>query len=104
MGGVPLATAAGGAALEPLDPAAGIHQLLLAGVERMAGGADLHVKLRLRGARIELVIARAPNVRQHVLGVDPSLHPHRFLPPAVSALVGLRVCLEAPDPSLPAPR
>src|SRR3954451_24498072 len=78
MGGVPLATAAGGAALEPLDPAAGIHQLLLAGVERMAGGADLHVKLGLRGARIELVAARAPNMRQHVLGVDSSLHPHRF--------------------------
>src|SRR3954452_22102759 len=71
--GARLAATAGGAALEPLDPAAGVHQLLLAGVERMARRADLHVKLGLRGARIELVAARAAHVRECVLGVDPSL-------------------------------
>src|SRR5436190_6842006 len=34
--------------LEALHPAAGIHQLLLAGVERMAGRADFDVQLGLR--------------------------------------------------------
>src|SRR4029453_10780133 len=33
--------------LEPLDATAGVHELLLAGVERMALGADLHVEFRL---------------------------------------------------------
>ncbi len=37
----------GGAAAESLDAATGVDQLLLAGVERMAGGADLDVDLRL---------------------------------------------------------
>ena len=46
------------------------------GVARIV--ADFIEKLGLRGTRIELVAARAPNMRQHVLGVDPSLHPHRF--------------------------
>src|SRR3954471_1422488 len=73
-----LTTAAGGAAIEPLDPAAGVHELLLAGVEGVARGADLHVKLRLRGARIELVAARAAHVRERVIGVDTSLHLNRF--------------------------
>src|SRR6476646_10480948 len=74
--GVPyLTTAAGGAAIEPLDPAAGVHELLLAGVEGVARRADLHVKLRLRGARIELVAARAAHVGERVVGVDPRLHP-----------------------------
>src|SRR4051794_21218940 len=78
MDGPSLATAAGCAALEPLDPAPGIDELLLAGVERMAGGADLDVELRLGGARVELVATRATDVRQHVIGVDLSLHPNRF--------------------------
>src|SRR5215208_1127674 len=75
MSGVCLLTAAGCAALEPLDPAAGVDQLLLAGVERMAGRADLDVELRLRGTRVELVAARASNVREYVLRMDLSLHP-----------------------------
>src|SRR5947208_15551467 len=78
MRGVCLLTATGCAALEPLDPAAGVDQLLLAGVERMAGRADLDVELRLGGARIELVAARASDVREYVLGVDLSLHLNRF--------------------------
>src|SRR4051794_26889174 len=78
LDGPGLATAAGCAALEPLDPAPGIDELLLAGVERMAGGADLDVEVRLGRARVELVATRATDVRQHVIGMDLSLHPNRF--------------------------
>src|SRR5215211_6927289 len=78
IAGAFLPTAAGCAAPEPLDPAPGIDKLLLAGVEGMAGGADLDVELRLGGARIELVATRATDVCQHVIGVDSSLHLHRF--------------------------
>src|SRR5947209_14221465 len=42
-------------ALEPLDTTAGIHELLLPRVEGMAIRADLDVKLRLRGTRLERV-------------------------------------------------
>src|SRR5262249_51164507 len=58
-------SAAGGAAgplepaLEALDPAARVHQLLLAGVEGMALGADLDMQLGLRRTHLELVAARA---------------------------------------------
>src|SRR5687767_5488352 len=49
------------AALEPLDAPAGVEELLLARVERVALGADLDVELASRGARLELVAARATN-------------------------------------------
>src|ERR671936_727610 len=45
------------AALEALDATAGIDQLLLAGVEGMASGADLDVQLGLRRARDDHVAA-----------------------------------------------
>ena len=45
--------------LEALDPAAGVHQLLLARVERVAVRAHLDVQLGLRAARDELVAAGA---------------------------------------------
>src|SRR4029078_13681424 len=62
-------------ALEARDPAAGVHQLLLARVERVAVRAHLDVQLRLRRARLELVPAGAGQRRQHVFGMD--LGPHR---------------------------
>src|SRR2546430_17585011 len=62
------------AALEALDTAAGVHQLLLARVERVALAADLDVQLRLRGTRLERVPARAVHVREDVLRVDVGLH------------------------------
>src|SRR2546421_5298770 len=58
------------AALEALDTSAGIHQLLLARVERVALGADLDVQLRLRGTRLERVPAGAVHVRVDVVGMD----------------------------------
>ena len=64
----------GGASLEPLDPTTGVDQLLLAGVERVALGAELDVQIRHRGARVELVAARAMHVGERVLGVNSCLH------------------------------
>src|SRR2546421_10727298 len=52
----------GDSPLEALDPAAGVDQLLLAGVERMAGGADFDVDFRLGRPRRELVPAGAADV------------------------------------------
>ena len=46
-------------ALEALDASAGVDQLLLAGVERVAVGADLHVDVALGGTSHELVPAGA---------------------------------------------
>src|SRR6185312_1198846 len=60
--------------LEALDAAAGVHQLLLAGVERMALGADLHVQLRLRRPGLKLVPARAVHGGENVVGMDVRLH------------------------------
>ena len=65
-----------GPALEPLDAAPGIDQLLLAGVEGMALGADLDVEIRLRRARVELVSARAAHVGEDVLGMNSLFHRH----------------------------
>src|SRR6476620_5454390 len=71
--------------LEALDPAAGIHQLLLARVERVAVRADLDVQLGLRGTCRELVAARAADVREDVLGMDVRFHRPARIAAAVSA-------------------
>src|SRR5712691_6217326 len=66
------------ALLETLHPAAGVHELLLARVERVAVRADLDVKLGLRRPRLECVPARARHRGEHVLGMDLSLHESRI--------------------------
>ena len=58
------------AALEALDAAAGVDELLPARVERVAVGADLDVDLGLGRARRELVAAGAADVGLDVLGMD----------------------------------
>ena len=63
-----------GAALEALDPATGVDQLLLAGVERVALGAELDVQVRLGRAGVELIPAGAVDVGERVLGVNPGFH------------------------------
>src|ERR1041384_8122059 len=73
------------APLEALDPAAGVHELLLARVERVARRADLDVKLGLGRARLELVAAGAANGREHVLGMDLGLHCRARIAAAFSA-------------------
>src|SRR5215467_7037623 len=62
--------------LEPRDAAAGVEDLLLAGVERVAVRADLDVdRAAGRGApRGERVPAAARHVGDVVLGVNVSLH------------------------------
>src|SRR4051794_35744541 len=61
-------------ALEALDATTRIDQLLLAGVKRMAVGADLHVHVALGGTRNELVPAGAAHGGLCVLGMDVGLH------------------------------
>src|SRR4051794_37227838 len=74
MGTLLAGLALGGAALEAVDAATGVDELLAAGVEGVAVRADLDVNLGLRGARLELVAARAADVGLDVLGVDIGLH------------------------------
>src|SRR5688572_32624598 len=68
------ALALGGAALEALDAAAGVHELLLARVEGVAVGADLHVQVTLGRARLERVPARAGHGCLDVFRMDLGLH------------------------------
>jgi hypothetical protein len=64
----------GGAALEALDAAAGVDELLLAGVKRVALGAELDMQIVFRRPRVELVATRAVHVRKRVIGVYSCLH------------------------------
>src|SRR5207237_207692 len=70
--------------LEALDPSAAVQELLLPGVERVAGGADLDVQLGLRRARLEGVPAGAGHLREHVFGMDAGLHCAARIAAAVS--------------------
>src|SRR5204863_9277890 len=65
-------------------PAAGVHQLLLARVERVAVRAHLDVQLGLGRARLELVPAGAVHGCEHVLGMDLGLHRPARIATAVS--------------------
>ena len=62
------------ALLELVHAAAGNHQLLLAGVERVALGADFNLQLLLGGAGGECFTAYAANDCLTVLGMDAFLH------------------------------
>src|SRR5688500_7708585 len=60
--------------LEALDPAGAIHDLLPAGIERMAFGADVDGERAARRARGEAGAARAGDGGLFVLGMDFRLH------------------------------
>src|SRR5688572_3204552 len=60
--------------VEPLDAALGVDQLLPAREERVAGGADFEMQIRLGRARLERVAARTAHLDLFVLGVNPFLH------------------------------
>src|SRR5207244_1600189 len=69
------------AAAEALDAPGLVHQLLLAGEERMAGGADLEMVEAVGGGRgldrrpgLDDVAAHALELDQLVDGMDSSLH------------------------------
>src|SRR5688572_33065418 len=83
-----LASALGGAALEALDATARIDELLLARVERVAVGADLHVQVALGRACGELVPAGAGHSRLDVGGMDVGLHG----PSSVDGQIGRASC------------
>ena len=62
------------AAIEAVHTSAGIDQLLLASVERMALGADFNVDLGLGGAGLDHVAARAGDGAVNVIGMDTLFH------------------------------
>src|SRR5205823_7041479 len=62
------------APLEPFDPAPGVDQLLLAGIERVALRAQLDMDLRAGRTGLERVPTGAAHDAPDVLGVDPLLH------------------------------
>src|SRR6266516_1884598 len=64
-------------ALEALDPAGRVHQLLLAGEERMARRADLDVDRRHGGAGLDDVAAGTDDGRLLVPRMDAFLHGRR---------------------------
>ena len=63
-----------GQLLETIDAAGGIDKLLLAGVERMTGRAELNMQVGLGGPGVELVPAGTVHVGQLIFGVDVCLH------------------------------
>jgi len=72
---------------EAVDAAFRVHQLLLAGEERMAGGADFHAHVALvGGARLEGVSARADDVDFVVSGVNTGLHFVTGIPFEISSI------------------
>src|SRR5436190_6490876 len=71
--------------LEAGDAAAGVDDLLLARVERMALRADLDVQLGLGRAGDERVAARAVHRGHDVLGMDLGLHRESRIPEAICA-------------------
>jgi hypothetical protein len=60
--------------LEPFNTPCGVDQFLLAGEERMAGGADLRADFLLGGAGLKIVAAEAFDGNFVVLGVDSFFH------------------------------
>src|SRR5207302_9913844 len=65
---------------EPVDAAGGVHQLLAAREERVAGRADFHADIAfVRRASLEDVPASANHVQLIVSGVNASLHYRGFL-------------------------
>ena len=64
----------GKTALEALDAATGIDQLLLAGVERMALAANFNMDLRLGVTGVDHVAAGASDGAVHIVRMDALLH------------------------------
>ena len=63
---------------ELVDATAGVHDLLLAGVERMAGRADFNLQVVTeRRTRLEGIPAGAGDRDGFVIGVDGGLHDAR---------------------------
>jgi hypothetical protein len=65
---------------EPLDAAGGVYEFLLAGKERMADAADVHVDLGHGAAGDEGVSAGAVDVAFLISGMDFGFHSRAPLP------------------------
>ena len=60
--------------LEAIHTSTSVNQLLLASVERMALGADIHFHFLFSGAGLECLTAYAANDALTVLGMDSFFH------------------------------
>ena len=68
------------ALVEPVNPSTSVNQLLLAGIEGVALGADFNTNVLLGGASRKDVTTRAADRGLFILGVDTFLHfVHLFL-------------------------
>ena len=66
--------------VETVNTSTGVNQLLLAGIERVALGANFDLDVLLRGTGLNDLTARASNRRLFVLRMDSFLHCfHLFL-------------------------
>ena len=66
--------------VETVNTSTGVNQLLLAGVERVALGADFNTNVLLGGASGKDIATRATDRGLFVLGMDTFLHfVHLFL-------------------------
>ena len=63
--------------LESVNTSAGINELLLAGKERMAVGANIHTKILFGGGSLERSAASALYHGGLIVGMDSLLH-YRF--------------------------
>ena len=62
------------ALVEAINTSTGVNQLLLAGIERVALGADFHTNVLLGGTSGKDIAAGAANGGLFVLGMDTFLH------------------------------
>ena len=66
--------------VEPINTSTGVNQLLLAGVERVALGADFNANVLLSGASRKDIATGTANRSLFVIGMDTFLHVvHLFL-------------------------
>jgi hypothetical protein len=64
----------GGALLEFVHPTGGVHELLLAGVERVAHVANAHDDHGPGGTGLDLIAAGATDFRVHIFRMNVRLH------------------------------
>src|SRR6476619_4934196 len=88
----------GGAALEALHATTGVDQLLLARVEGVTLGAELHSQRGDRRAGRELVATRAVDLALDVIGVDLGLHDDSSVTAANAGRSGFNVERASPIP------
>ena len=80
--------------VEPINASTGVNQLLLAGIERVALGADFNTNVLLGRAAGKNITASAADRGLFVIGMDTFLHiVHLFLNRRKRALVALAISI-----------